>query len=46
MFRMLALKSRIKFTPEITSPKTTPLYSRMARPSMVGVVVRIMAAEV
>ncbi len=45
MFRMLALKSRIKFTPETTSPNTTPLYSKMVRPSMVGVVVRIMAFD-
>ena len=41
MLRMLAAKSLMKLTPEMTSPNTTPLYSLMLRPSMDGVVVTI-----
>ena len=41
MLRMLAAKSFRKFTPVITSPKTTPLYSLTVWPSMAGVVVSI-----
>ena len=42
MLRMLAPKSLKKFTPLITSPNTIPLYSRILRPSIDGVVVSIM----
>lgn len=38
---MLAKKSFTKLVPMMVSPVTTPLYSLMVRPSMVGVVERI-----
>ena len=41
-FRRPAPRSFIKLTPEITSPNTIPLYSRIALPSTDGVVVMIM----
>jgi len=42
---MLAAMSLRKFTPAITSPNTTPLYSVIVLPSMEGVVVRIMFVD-